>query len=147
MKAIISSVIKINENRMWEELQKVSSLMYVASPILKFKPQKGYSIPEKWDLGTVYKLRLFLFGIIPFGNHFIKLIELNKEKKRIVSNEYGTFTRVWNHIIKLNPIDDQTIDYTDEVEIKAGILTIPIWLFAYIFYRHRQNKWKKLFYT
>ena len=129
---------------MWEELQKVSSLMYVASPILKFKPQKGHSVPEKWTLGTEYKLKLSLFGIFPLGDHFIKLVELNKEENLIISNERGNLTKTWNHIIKFTAIDDQTIEYTDEIEISAGILTLLIWLFAHIFYRHRQNKWKKL---
>ena len=129
---------------MWQELQKVSSLMHVASPILKFKPQEGQSLPEKWILGTEYKLRISSFGIIPLGNHFIRLVELNKEEKRIISNEHGKLTKVWNHIINFDAIDDQTINYTDEIEIKAGILTLPIWLFAHVFYRHRQRKWKKL---
>lgn len=143
MKAIISTVIKTTENKMWEELQKVSSLMHVASPILKFKPQKGYSVPERWVLGTKYKLKLSFFGIIPLGDHFIKLVELNQKEKRIVSNEHGKLTKVWNHIIRFQAIDDQTIKYTDEIEIKAGLFTLSIWVFAHIFYRHRQNRWKK----
>ena len=118
--------------------------MHVASPILKFKTQKGHSIPEKWFLGTEYKLKLSFFGIVPLGDHVIKLVEINKEKNLIVSNEYGKLTKVWNHIITFYAIDDQTIKYTDEIEIQAGILTLSIWLFAQIFYRHRQNKWKEL---
>ena len=129
---------------MWEELQKVSSLIYVASPILKFRSQKGSSIPEKWSLGNEYRLKLWFLGIIPIGDHFIKLVELNKEENLIVSNEYGRLTKAWNHTIEFNAIDHQTIEYTDEIEIKAGIMTLFIWLFAQIFYRHRQNKWKKL---
>ena len=144
MKAKISTIIKANENKMWEELQKVSSLIHVASPILKFRPQEGHSVPEKWSLGTEYKLKLSFFGIVPLGNHVIKLVELNKEENLIISNEHGKLTKVWNHIIKFNAIDYETIEYTDEIEIKAGVLTLFIWLFAQIFYRHRQNRWKKL---
>lgn len=136
--------MRTNENRMWQELQKVSSLMHVASPILKFKPHEGHTLPEKWILGTEYKLRISSFGIIPLGNHFIRLVELNKEEKRIISNEHGMLTKVWNHTIILNAIDDRSINYTDEIEIKAGILTLTIWLFAHVFYRYRQRKWKKL---
>lgn len=144
MIARISTIMRTNEDRMWQKLQKVSSLMYVASPILKFRPQKGYSLPDKWIIGTEYKLRISSFGIIPLGNHFIRLVELNQETKRIVSNEHGMLTRVWNHTITFNEIDDQTIRYTDEIEIEAGIMTLFIWLFAHIFYRHRQRKWKAL---
>ncbi|QDT96794.1 hypothetical protein [Gimesia aquarii] len=144
MKAKISTVIKTSENQMWDELQKTSSLMYVASPILKFKPEQGHPVPEKWDLGTEYKLQVSFFGILPLGSHIINLVELNKEENRIVSHEHGSLTSTWNHIIKFNAMNDETIEYTDEVEIHAGIGTLFVWLFAHIFYRHRQNKWKKL---
>ncbi len=93
MKAQISTIIKANENDMWEELQKVSSLMHVASPILKFMPQRNQTLPEKWALGTKYKLKLSFLGTIPLGNHCIKIIEINQEKKIIVSNEYGNKKR------------------------------------------------------
>lgn len=145
MIAKISTNIKTNEKTLWDELQKVSSLIHVASPVLKFKPLKGVDIPEKWIPGNEYKFKLSFFGIVPLGNHSIKLVELNKEENHIVSNERGSLTRVWNHTIKFQAIDDQTVKYTDEIEIKAGFFTLLIWLFANIFYRHRQNRWKKLF--
>ena len=130
---------------MWEELQKISSLMHVASPILTFMPQEGDSLPEKWSVGTDYRLKLSFFGIVPLGDHIIRLVELNEKEHRIVSHESGRLTKVWNHTIRFKAIDDQRVAYTDEIEIKAGLLTVFIWLFAQLFYRHRQNKWKKLF--
>ena len=144
MIARISTVLKTNEDSMWQELEKVSALIRVASPILKFRPQGGYSLPDKWIPGTEYKLKISLFGILPLGNHFIRLVELNKAENRIVSNEHGLLARIWNHTITFNAIDDLAITYTDEIEIKAGILTFSIWLFAHAFYRHRQRKWQKL---
>jgi len=144
MKAQISTVISTNKNKIWNELQNVSSLMHVSSPILKFRPQNNFTLPEKWELGKEYKLKLYFLGIIPLGDHYITLAEINQNRKIIVSNEHGKLTKVWNHIIKIVPINDQTIEYTDEIEIKAGVLTLSIWLFAHLFYRHRQRRWKKL---
>ncbi len=129
---------------MWEELQNISSLIYVASPILKIVPQKNYAISEQWAIGSKFKFNLYFFGFIPFGDHYIKLVELNEVERRIVSNEHGKLTKEWNHTIKFHAIDDETIEYTDEIKIDAGILTVVIWLIALVFYRHRQNKWKKL---
>jgi hypothetical protein len=34
--------------------------------------------------------------------------------------------------------------YTDEVEIHAGLLTVPAWLFALAFYGHRQRRLNRL---
>jgi hypothetical protein len=144
MKAIITTTINTEANMMWEELQKTSSLIHVAAPLLKFTPQDSSQLPEKWDVGKDYHLKLSFFGIIPLGNHTIRLIEINPEKKEIISNEYGFLTKTWNHRIKIEPMDSHNIIYTDEIEIKAGLLTFSVWLFAHFFYRHRQKRWKKL---
>lgn len=144
MKATISTRIKTSEERMWEELQKASSLIRVASPILKFKLKTDDAFPEKWVLGTEYRFRLWFFGLIPLGSHHITIVKLDKEKRTLVSNEHGSLARTWNHLIQLESIDEDTIQYMDEVEIQAGLLTFPIWLFAHFFYRHRQRKWKKM---
>ncbi|MBI9086035.1 MAG: hypothetical protein JEZ11_20720 [Desulfobacterales bacterium] len=144
MKAIISTTINTQENRMWDELQKISSLMHVASPLLEFKPLSGSRFPKLWHVGEEYQLKLFFLGIVPLGRHSIKLVEIDPEKKEIISNENGLFTKTWNHRIKIETIDSHRITYTDEIEIKAGVLTVSIWLFAHLFYRHRQRKWKQL---
>jgi hypothetical protein len=34
--------------------------------------------------------------------------------------------------------------YMDRIEIEAGVMTLPVWLFANVFYRYRQMKWRKL---
>jgi len=34
--------------------------------------------------------------------------------------------------------------YTDHVDISAGLLTPGVWLFASLFYRARQQRWKRL---
>lgn len=144
MKAKITTYIETNENKMWKELNKVSSLIYVASPILEFKSKNGKALPKNWTKGKEYRLKIFLFGFLPLGEHVIKIVEINKEENLIVSEERGNLTNVWNHTIKFKSIADNKIKYTDKIEIKAGIFTWAIWLFAQAFYRHRQNKWKEL---
>ena len=144
MKVKISTIIGTQEKQIWNKLQNISSLMHVSSPLLKFKPLTGRHLPEKWNIGEEYQLNLSFLGIIPLGKHFIELIEINSEKNEIISNEHGFLTKTWNHRIKIEPINDNSIKYTDEIEIKAGVLTLSIWLFAHVFYRHRQKKWKKL---
>ena len=78
MKARISTIFKTGEDSLWEERQKTSSLMHVASPILKFSPQGNQPIPDKWTLGRVYKLRLSLFGIFPLGKHSITIEKIRR---------------------------------------------------------------------
>ena len=144
MKATISTTISTSAEKMWDELQKVSSLVNVASPLLIFKSQDKNPLPEQWLIGQEYALSVFILGIIPLGKHVIKIIKIDAQNMQILSNEYGVLTRTWNHLIKVEKDTDYKIRYTDEIEIKAGMLTIAVWLFAQIFYRHRQKRLKKL---
>ena len=130
---------------MWEELQKISTLMYVAYPLLVFKPGNGGTLPEKWDAGKEYSLTLFLFGRIPLGRHIIKLLRIDHESMEILSNEHGGTAKTWNHFMKIEVRGTHELVYRDEIEIRAGILTIFVWAFAQIFYRHRHRRWRSLF--
>ncbi len=145
MRAKIQTVISVPAENMWGELQKVSSLRHVAAPLLQFSARNDKPLPEKWAVGEEYRLRISLFGLIPLGRHTIAIDDIRLDAWTIVSREHGRLARVWNHLIKIEPIDESRIRYTDEIEIQAGILTGLIWIFAHVFYRHRQRRWKKLF--
>ncbi len=144
MKATFLTIIHVNGNKMWEELQKTSSLMYVASPILIFKSQDGGELPSTWSVEREYPLNLYAFHIVPLGKHYITVKKIDIKNKEIFTNEFGSLTKTWNHLMRVEVLDDNMVKYTDEIEIKAGMLTIFIWMFAQVFYRHRQRKWKKL---
>ncbi len=112
--------------------------------MLVFKPIDGITLPEKWESGQEYALTISFFGILPLGKHTIKIINIDEEQLEILTNESGTLTKVWDHLIKIEVLNNKNIKYTDSVEIKAGILTLFVWLFAYVFYGHRQKKWKEI---
>ena len=145
MKVKISSTFQASAGEMWEELQKVSTLMYVAYPLLVFKPRDGGSLPERWDVGKEYSLMLFLFGRIPLGPHFITIFRIDHESMEILSKEHGGAARTWNHFMKIEARGSDELVYQDEIEIRAGVLTIFVWAFAQIFYRHRHRRWRSLF--
>jgi hypothetical protein len=144
MKAKIQTVINVPAEKMWNELQMVSSLRHVAAPLLGFSACNDRPLPERWAIGEAYHLRISLFGLIPLGRHTIVIDAIRPDARAIVSKEHGRLARVWNHMIRIDPIDERRILYTDEIEIQAGILTVFVWLFAHVFYRHRQRRWKRL---
>ena len=140
----ISSVLNSTSEKIFSELLKPSLLQEVASPLLKFKPVDKQRFPKKWKLGKVYTFKIYFLMFLYIGKHSICIKKINYAKKRIISNESGFLVKTWNHIICVrNHIKGKSI-YTDDVEIHAGILTPLIWLFANLFYRHRQKKWKKI---
>ena len=127
---------------MWEELQKVTSLMYVAFPIIAFKPSPETVLPDKWELNKTYELKLYFLNFIPFGKHFIEIVTIDHENKYILSNETGFLAKKWNHLLELKKINTAKISYTDTIEIEAGLLSPFVWGFSHMFYRHRQKRWK-----
>jgi hypothetical protein len=144
MIAKISTVLGTSENEFWEKLIQPKSLQFVSAPILNFQSLQDEELEVEWEIGKPYELKLYLLNFLPLGHHRITLATIDRETNTIESNESGLLAPVWNHTIRFNQIEENQIHYTDEVEIQAGLLTLFIWAFAHIFYRHRQRRWKKL---
>jgi hypothetical protein len=144
MLARISTIFDCTEETFWGEILKPQSLQYVSSPILSFRSLREGELEEEWETDIDYDLKLSFLFILPLGRHRIRLTKIDKESNTIVSNESGRLVPVWNHTIRFHQIEGNRLFYSDEVEIRAGLLTSAIWFFAHFFYRHRQRRWKRL---
>ena len=144
MIARISTELACSEQALWQKIIEPSSLQFVASPVLDFRPEQHDALIGEWKVGIPYKLKLYFLKCIPLGRHTIQLVKIDKESNTIVSQENGSLARIWNHTIRFNQIGQNSVSYSDEIEIHAGWLTPFIWLFAQLFYRHRQRRWKLL---
>ncbi len=145
MRVKITTTLWTDKDNLWAEIEKVSSLLYVASPIIIFKPQKGCSLPERWQTGIEYCFNLLLLGFIPLGRHYITLVKIDRNTNIIKSHEHSRIINLWVHTITIKENSTDDIDYTDEVEIDAGVFTLPVWLFSHLFYRYRQYRWRIFF--
>lgn len=124
-------------------VKKSSLLHYVAYPLVVFKPTND-SFPVVWMPGTHWS-SLKLFGIIPFGKQAIVIsFEEAQSKFIMIDRGYSALIRKWHHTITIEPLSKKESTYKDEVEIEAGLITSLIWIFAHIFYRHRQKRWIEL---
>ena len=61
----------------------------------------------------------------------------------IRDNGHGAMIKTWDHMIEVAPDGDGT-RFTDRVTVDAGWLTPFVALFARVFYRHRQRRWRRL---
>ena len=144
MLARISTVLDCTAEQLWGEISRPASLRFVSAPLLRFEPLVAGDLDSEWVVGKTYPLRLFLFGFLPAGEQRITLVTIDREANLIESKESGTLSPVWNHTIWFKPHGDGKLHYTDEIEIRAGLLTGVVWAFAHLFYRHRQRRWKEL---
>lgn len=144
MKLKLSTSIKVKREKAIAELMKPALLDYIAKPLVTFNYID--SKPEVWAVDK-YRVKMKLFNFISLGEQTIN-IELPDNNPRSVftvrDNGYGTFVKKWDHWIFIEEGQKDSIKYTDEVTIEAGFFTLFVYLFAYLFYSHRQRRWKRL---
>ena len=123
------------------------TLDYIAFPLLVFTPIDSKNYPKIWKNGN-YQIKMKLFNFIPFGKQYVgieKLKDNDPNEFILRDNGTGDVIKQWDHWILIKKTENnQVVKYIDRIDIKAGILTPFIWIFANIFYRWRQLRWKRL---
>jgi hypothetical protein len=143
-----SIVLPCSAERCFSEVQTPRLLLYVARPVLRFVPLESTSFPERWEQRE-YVVAVRLLGVVPIGKQLVNISgrDRSSEKGRFYvelrDNGRGTLMSKWDHLITIEA-RPEGCRYTDRVEIQAGFLTPFVWLFAWFFYRHRQNRWRRL---
>ena len=132
-----TSVFPAGQDAVFQKLKQLGTLQTIAAPYASFEPL-GDGVCT-WEVGSTSTYRFRLFGCIPFGTHTIHIVRFDPDG--ISSREGNEHVPVWNHDIKLRPLDESHTEYTDRVEIHAGWKTPFVWLWAEAFYAHRQRKW------
>ena len=142
MKLSISTNLNIPIKTVWEYLETPKLLLYVTNPLVQFTPINPSDLPKIWE-EKKYLVRTKFLKLVPLGKQYI-VITKDPNGTWLRDNGFGDLAQKWDHLITLESIDTNTTKYTDTVEIKAGILTLGVWIFASIFYRFRQLQWRKL---
>jgi hypothetical protein len=144
-----SCLLPCSMDRLAGELGRPALFHYLASPMLVFDAVEPVDGIARWSPGK-YRFRLLLGGRLPIGEHVVNLQRTlqdveTAEGKLVVWHDsgYSDLIRVWDHQIVLEDFLGMT-RYTDEVEIHGGPLTVPAWLFALVFYVHRQRRLNRL---
>lgn len=140
----VSTHFACTRDELWQKLRKPASLRFITAPILRFASVQGTELPVAWAVDEPYEFRLYFLSVVPLGRHTIRLVRIDEAAGTIVSQESGRLARVWNHTISVCEVAPGSTSYLDEIEIRAGWLTPAIGLFAQLFYRHRQRRWKVL---
>ena len=143
MKVFVSSKLPCDANRAWMLVKKSSTLTYIAWPMAKIVPSRN-PFPEEWVQGEQEYCKSYLLGIIPVGERTIYFERIDSQKGEIQTREKDFLVQTWDHLISIKPIDASSCIYIDEIDVKAGLLTFIVWLWATCFYKHRQSRWLNL---
>jgi hypothetical protein len=145
MRLRCSSQLSCPPGRLSEELTRPALFLHVTAPLLVFEPVAPTSLPARWAPG-VFRFRLRVGGRVPLGEHTVNARQVNTFQAETAAPQlvwhdagFSGLIRSWDHKIILEGSDGGSL-YTDEVQIHAGPLTLAAWLFANVFYRHRQRR-------
>ncbi len=126
----------------WRGVCTPAAFEHVAAPLIRY-PAAG-AIDRPWRRDDVVEGWTFLFGIVPFSKHHLRIADLDDDARRLTSAEHGGVIRTWNHVIEVEPVAPDRCRYTDRIDIDAGPLTLLVATYAHLFYRHRQRRWTRL---
>ena len=96
-----SSVFPASRETVFEKLQQLETLRYIAKPYATFEPI-GEAV-STWTVGSTSAYRFRLFGVIPYGTHKIHILRFDRDG--VSSHEGNEYVPVWNHDIMMEPID------------------------------------------
>ncbi len=99
-------------------------------------------LPESVAEGEEISVRLRFLGLIPGWTHTLRIERLAAHE--IASREHGGPVKAWDHRLTFQPTSPESCRYTDTVEVRAGLATPLVALFAHIIYRYRQARWRAL---
>lgn len=144
MRLQVSSLLPCSVHRLGAELERPVLLQHVARPMLAFVPIDPPVFPAVWSPGA-YRVELRIGGRISIGEHTLVPQELPAGSSPLVWHDAGhsDLITVWDHKIEIEAFHTMT-RYRDIVEVRAGLLTVPAWLFARAFYNHRQRRLNRL---
>lgn len=133
------------------QLQSTAVFRHITAPLIQFHPARGTDWPTHWAPGEL-ALHMRLLGVLPMGPQTVR-ISFEPPAQRggwptLRDNGEGVLMRRWDHRITLQPLPDGRTLYTDDIEVVARhlpwLMTPLSALFAQVFYRHRQRRWRQL---
>jgi hypothetical protein len=129
------------------QIARPQVMLYVAKPLIRFKLLTPTSWPTQWADGGRYRVSIRLFGIIPLGWQEIltHIVHAEPNLYEFEDRGFGLLTKRWHHRIILKANGQHSTRYTDELDVQAGCFTPFSYAFAWIFYRWRQRRLRRLF--
>ena len=142
MRMRCSSLQACGRERLAAELTRPVLLCRVAWPVLTFTPVDPPVLEDRWAFKP-YVFVLRVAGRISLGEHTIDPQSPSGPDEVWHDAGHSAVVRVWDHRIELADHFGMT-RYTDVVEVRAGVLTPVAYVFAQLFYRHRQRRLNRL---
>lgn len=139
----VQTTLDASPDTVWVAAKTSSAFRYVTRGFLGFSGANRF--PAQWREGDTVHTRMWFFHVLPAPwTHHLQAERVDDARREIQSRERGGFVTTWDHLIRVEAASDGHTWYTDQIDIKAGLFTPLVGLFAHIFYRYRQARWRRL---
>lgn len=144
MKLKFQTKLSASPEKVFSEVKKPSLLLRIVEPIATVILMNG-EFPENWEQGVTYVCKVRIFKWIPIGKRHLTIETIDDNNLTIQSREFDPLVKKWDHLIRVEASGNETL-YSDELDIEGRflILTPFVGLYAWIFYRHRQRRWRAI---
>src|SRR5262249_45384715 len=120
-------------------------LAFLLRRLVAVQPVDPPVFPRRWIPGR-FRVRMRLFGFISLGWQDIVVADAQADSAAqrwaLRDTGSGALARRWDHRLSVEGCDDRRARYTDRLDIEAGTLTLPSWLFAQALFAWRRHRWR-----
>ncbi len=139
----VSTELEASADHVWERLLQKKTYLYLVQGWLAIEKTQAW--PDAFFVqGASIVMQIRLFGKGPLSSHEAQVVLVDESAREIATDESSRLVRIWKHCMRVEALPGNRSRYTDRVLISAGLLTPAVWLFASLFYRARQQRWKRL---
>lgn len=145
MRIHVATILSWPPARVWSRALNTRVLQHVCWPLVTFRPLDPPQFPEAWPEGT-FRVRLRILGV-PSGTQTLVISKPAPQEPGIHAfrdNGFGTHVRRWDHWVRVRPAPNGQTLYSDTIDIEAGVLTPVVALYASVFFRWRQARWRRM---
>lgn len=135
----------------WDALSNPAVFRAVTRPLLRVRSLDKGGFPKRWSPTDVHYVSMSLFGVVPMGRHSIDITYTERPGGvRMVIDQgeplSGVLARTstWDHRMAVSAAPGGKTLFRDRLSVRAGILTIPLWLGLWALWQYRGARMQKL---
>lgn len=127
---------------MSDALNAPSMMQKVAFPLVIFKAVKPSVFPERWENGGAYRMKMYLFGVLPLGwQELLIKSEVISEGAVLTDVGPGFAVKMWDHKVVLTKKGDSQTAYDETLVLTVGLMAPFIWIGMTALFAWRKYRW------
>ena len=144
MRATIQTRLNTDANSAWQLVKRSDTFVRIVRGMLGVSGVRDF--PDQWQSGQQINTRLWFFHFLPRWVQHLTFVSVDDDRRELETNEHGGLVPAWKHRIHVeeNGSESESCLYTDEIDVRASILTPLVWLYCHVFFRYRQSRLRKL---